>query len=367
MAFVDDEKVVLADGWAFGGVGVEDDAFDEALDGADVDAGFGVGGGVAEAFEAEDVGEGFGAGEAGGGELVFGLVAEGGAVDDEADVAEAFGGEESVEEGDGEFGLAGARGHGDHEGLAVLGEGGFDGFDGGALVGAEGEGAVKGAGLEVGGGGVDVGFEEGLESFGGVPAGEGFAGVGGAAEVTEPDAGFGFELFEVGAGVGGEDEGDEEFVGVELGGGGVELDGAGVALGLVDGGGDVAVAAFGFDDGDAAGAEEEGVIGGAGGGGPFGDGEVAAFGGAGAVGVAEGVGVGFPVGVLELGIDEGAGGGFIEIDGDGGVAAGVYEGEGLLAGGGCGGDLEGLEGFELGCEGGFFGLRGFFGRAHFCG
>ena len=140
-------------------------------------------------------------------------------------------------------------------------------------------------------------------------------------------------MAEVGAAVGGEGEGDA--VGIPGSAGAIELAGddvATVAFGLLEGTGDVDVFAFGFDDGYGVGTDEEDVVGRAAHGGPFGDGEVAAFDGAGAEVVAQSGGVDLPAGLAELFIDELAGGGFVELNGGGGFSGGVGDAEERLSG-----------------------------------
>ena len=115
-------------------------------------------------------------------EGVGGLFAQGGAIDEEQNAAEALGFEEPVDEGDAGFGFAGAGGHGEQEAATAGGDAAFDGADGVFLVGAKREAVVE---LFVGGflfGAGFVAFEEGGESSGGVPAFEGAADVVGAAE-----------------------------------------------------------------------------------------------------------------------------------------------------------------------------------------
>ena len=111
MAFVDHHQIVLIDGRRLGRVGGEQDALHQALNGADVHLRFGLGRHVLQPLQAEDVGEGLAGHDLGGRELARRLIAERGAVDDEADAAESLGGEQAIEQRDGELGLAGAGRH----------------------------------------------------------------------------------------------------------------------------------------------------------------------------------------------------------------------------------------------------------------
>jgi hypothetical protein len=196
----------------------------------------------------------------------------------------------------------------------------------------------------VGAGGVLL--EEGGEAVGGVPAGQrGASGCGGCG-VEEPDPALGLELAEVGAAVGGEEEGEDVLApgaarGELVGGEGVA---AAVALGLLEGGGDVLGLALGLDDSDRLEAAEQDVVGGAGRSGPFGDGEVFSLLRADAFAVGELDAVDLPTGQAELGVDEAAGGRFVEVEGVGG-AGGVFD-DGGGVGGRCGGG-GGLERGEL--------------------
>ena len=283
VAFVDDDAVVLVDGGRRGTFFGVEDAVDHALHGGNVDGGGGVGRLAVDFLDAKGVGKGLQVFHARVFEGVGGLFTKGRTVDQEENAAEALGLEEPVDEGDASFGFAGAGGHGEQQAATAGGDAAFDGADGIFLVGAKGEAVVEFFAGEFLFGGGFVAFEEDVESGGGVPAFKGAADVVGAAEVSKPDAAAGFELAEEGAAIGG--EGERDAVGIPRSAGAIELAGndvAAVAFRLLQGTGDVDVFAFSLDDGYGVGTDEEDVVGWATAGGPFGDGEVATAGGAGA-------------------------------------------------------------------------------------
>jgi hypothetical protein len=196
---------------------------------------------------------------------------------------------------------------------------GLGGEDGVLLVGADGEAVVEDLLGEAFVGGDLVLLEAGEQALGREPALERVAEVVRPAEIAEPDAAVGGELAEPGAAVGGEDEGQAELadiapipvVELDVAGG---LEAAAVALGLLEGRGDLEVLAFRFDRAEREQADEEDVVGRALCGGPFGDGHVLALLGAGSLREAQVLGIDGPAGLAELLVDQAAGRGFVEVD-----------------------------------------------------
>ena len=99
---------------------------------------------------------------------------------------------------------------------------------------------------------------------------------------------------------------------------GVELEAPRVALGLVDGRGNVLVAPLGLDHGNELRADEEGIVGGAARGRPFGDRHRPALARAGAARVAERLAVHGPAAFTQLPVDDCARACLVKIDGFGG-------------------------------------------------
>ena len=100
-----------------------------------------------------------------------------------------------------------------------------------------------------------------------------------SARVAEPDAALGLDLLQIGAAVGGEDEGhlvlaprsarEREIAAC--------ADAAGITLGLIDGGRDVLASPLCLDNADQRQADEQGIVGRAACGRPFGNGEIASL------------------------------------------------------------------------------------------
>ena len=358
VGFVDDDEVEVADGGGGTFLAVEDAAH-EALHGRDLEARFACGLRVVrDALDVVDLREGLELGELDLAEGVLRLAAEDVAVDEEEDAAEAPGLEEAVDHREGEARFPCARGEGEEDGARAACDGALRSLDGADLVVSEGEARavaqlVVGLGGEGFGGGFLVLAQEVFEAVRGHPAAQGVRDVHGVAQVLEPDAGFLLVLLEVGAAVRREDEGDAAggwllaaVGGLRVGGDAVRFAGrGGVAFRLaVEDARDVAVACLGFDDGDEPQAAEEGVVRRAGGGRPFGDGEIAPLGGARAAAVAERPGVGLPADASELLVDEQARLGLALVAVLGGAARALLAlgaREDLGAGGGAraGGDL----------------------------
>ena len=357
VGFVDDDEVEVADGGGGAFLAVEDAAH-EALHGRDLEARLArerrV---VADALDVVDLREGLELGELDLAEGVLRLAAEDVAVDEEEDAAEAAGLEEAVDHREGEARLARAGGEGEEDGARAARDGALRRFDGADLVVSEGEARavaqlVVGLGGEGFGGGFLVLAQEVFEAVRGHPAAQGVRDVHGVAQVLEPDAGFLLVLLEVGAAVRREDERDAVGGGLlaavgrlRVGGEALREGRSGVAFRLaVEDARDVAVARLGLDDGDELQAAEEGVVRRAGGGRPFGDGEVPPLGGACAAAVAERPGVGLPADASELLVDEQARLGLALVAVLGGAARALLAlgaREDLGAGGGAraGGDL----------------------------
>ena len=113
--------------------------------------------------------------------------------------------------------------------------------------------------------------------------------------------GAGHGLAQEGAPIGGEKEGNAELPPPAAGGRQIaELEGAAVALRLLDGRGHVLALALGLHHGERRQTAEEHVVGGAAGGGPLGDGEVPALLRPGAAAVAQFFGVGLPACLAQL-------------------------------------------------------------------
>ncbi len=100
----------------------------------------------------------------GGCELARGLVAEGVAVDDEAHAPEALRGEQPIEHGDGELGLAGAGRHGEQHVPATLRQVVLDRLDGQSLDRDEAETRNRRPRLQIGAGAVDVDLQHSLQA-----------------------------------------------------------------------------------------------------------------------------------------------------------------------------------------------------------
>ena len=167
----------------------------------------GLGRDVLQPLQAEDVGEGLARHDLGGRELACRLVAKRAAVDDEADAPEALGREQAVEQRDGELGLAGAGRHRHQHGSPLRRQRALDGLDCALLVGAQRKAEVERLRLERGRRGVLIDLKQPGKPFRRRPVDERAAMVGGAARIAEPDAALGLDLLQVGAAVGGEDEG----------------------------------------------------------------------------------------------------------------------------------------------------------------
>ena len=207
VALVHDDAVVLVHGGRRIALGRIEHSLDHALDGGDVDSGFGIGLLLVDFLDAEDIGEGVEILHPRVLEGIGGLLAEGGAVHEEEDAAETFGLEEPVDERDAGFRFPGAGGHGDEDFADSLRDGPFGFENGEALVEADEEAVVEGLAGERQMGGVLILLEEGGESFGSVPTLKRVAEVVRATEVAEPDAAVGFQLAVVGAAIGGENKG----------------------------------------------------------------------------------------------------------------------------------------------------------------
>ena len=135
VALVDEHQVILVDRGHVLGRGREQHAFDQALDGADVDLSVQVGRGIPQHLETEDVREGSSAHNACAGERVFRLLPEGGPVYHKADSAEAPRVQETIQERHGELRLARPRSHGEQErALTVVSERRLYGLDAAHLV-----------------------------------------------------------------------------------------------------------------------------------------------------------------------------------------------------------------------------------------
>ena len=242
VALVDDDQIVLVDGRDISRIGVVKHPAHQPLNGADMDLGFRLGTDGVQSFEIEDIGEGLGPDHLGGRELPAGLLPQGAAVHHEADAAKALRVEKSKEQGDGELGLAGAGRHGDQQGPRAFGNAPLDRLDGLLLIGPQGEAEHHRLHLEGLPGGLDVDLQPGLEPFRRRPVAQCAAMMGGLAGIAKPDAALGLDLLEIGPSIGREDKGDP--VGVPRPSARLRLavfqdDVARIALGLIDGGGDV--------------------------------------------------------------------------------------------------------------------------------
>ncbi len=207
VALVHDEQVVLVHRGHVLRHLREEHALDQRLHGADVDLGRLVGRGLIEALEAEDLCEGVRAHDARRSKLAAGLLAERGAVHDEAHPPEAPRRQQPVERGDGKLGLARAGRHGQQQGpQARVGESSLHGLDGAALVGAQHEAEVEGLRGELGLRLARVLAEQRQQAVGRVPVRQRPAVVGRRPRVAEPDARLGLDLLEVAAAVGREQE-----------------------------------------------------------------------------------------------------------------------------------------------------------------
>ena len=317
VALVDDHEVVLIDGRRVRRVGGEQGAAHEALDGADVDAGLGVRRHITQGLEAENLGESLPGHDLGCRELPLRLVPEGAAVDDEADAPEAFRGDQAIQHGDGQLGLASPGRHADEHLRPTLGEPLLDGLDSLPLVGAKVEAEVEPLGLQGGLSGLLVGLQALQQTFRAWPTHQGGRAIGRASQVPPPDTRGGLKLLQIGATVGREGEGSVEHpprrLWVQMGVSG--SDALRVPLGLRQDAHDVAVTALGLHHAHQCQTGEQSVVGRAARGRPFGDGQVAPFGRPRALGVAELAGVRFPTGSLELLVDDGPRRRLVEVDG----------------------------------------------------
>ena len=120
MAFIDHHEVILIDGRRFRAIGRIQHSLHQTLDRADVDLGVALRRHILQTLEAKDVGKGFPGDDLGGGELARRLIAKGGTVNHEADAPEPLGGKETIEERNGELGLAGAGRHRQQHGAPLM-------------------------------------------------------------------------------------------------------------------------------------------------------------------------------------------------------------------------------------------------------
>jgi len=297
--------------WGLAGRGREEPP-DHALDRGEVEAGVGVGPDVVEFLDVVNLSEGPEIFEAEFLETVAGLVAESLAVHEEERAAEAAVFDEAEEQGDGDAGLAGARGHSHQSGAVASGNGFLDLFHRLDLVAVQG-GYVN-RGIQQGRGGGDVvGLKQVHQAVGGVPAIQRAGMIGAEAKVLEPDSALFLQLAQERTTISGEHEGDLVFVPGPARARLVALRGeaATVTACLGEAPGNIFDVAFGLGDAQRREANEKNIIRGPARSGPLSDGAVQAALCARAAGEGQFLGTYLPTRLPELAIDAFAGGGLV--------------------------------------------------------
>ncbi|MNZ30843.1 hypothetical protein D3C78_481290 [compost metagenome] len=258
MGFVDDDAVEGVD-WRR--IVRLEDAPHHGLHGGNLDARLGLGGHIAEFLDVVDLRQGVVLLQGRLVEGLEGLLAEGAAVDQKEDAAEAFGLQQAIHQADDGARLAGTGGHGQQALPAVGGQRLLYRPDGVFLVVTQlevGEAFLLEPDLSLGA----AALEQVEQAVRGVEVLQRPAQVGWTAQVAEPDAGLLGELLDVGPAVAGEGERHAELAALPVrpaialsaqqpGRLQLALDDqlAGVALGLWDAVGDVDALALGLDDG----------------------------------------------------------------------------------------------------------------------
>ena len=145
--------------------------------------------------------------------------------------------------------------------------------------------------------------------------------IGELARIAEPNAALGFNLLQIRAPIGRKDEGHQEGAFVCLDprpadslGAAIEPKSTRVSLRLIDVSRDILVLAFGLNDRDATGPDEQRIVGRAALGRPLRDRQVAPFRGSDAGAIAKRWSIGIPTSRPKMGIDQGARRRLVDID-----------------------------------------------------
>jgi hypothetical protein len=206
VTLIDHHEVVLVDRRHLGGRGRKQHPPYEPLDGADMYPRLEIRVDVLELFEAENIGEGPDAHHPGCLEFAGGLIAERVAIDDEAYPAESLCRQQAIQQGDRQLRLAGAGRHGNQHCPLILVKRRLNRLDRPALIRPQGESEFERLGLQRGLGRFAIDLKPFPETLGRDPIHKRAAKVCRPAQIAEPDATLGLDLFEIGPAVRGEHE-----------------------------------------------------------------------------------------------------------------------------------------------------------------